>query len=65
MATDKRERQRANRELKKAEEEAAAKKATRIARIKRLALWIGLLVLVLVVANFVFGGDAALSATSL
>ena len=62
MATDKRERQRANREAKRAEEEAAAKKATRLERAKRLALWAVLIAIVLVIANFVFGGEAALSA---
>ena len=65
MATEKRERQRANRELKKAEEAAAAKKASRMDRVKRIALWIGLLVIMLLAANFVFGGDAALSTSAL
>ena len=65
MATAKRERQRANRELKRAEEAAAAKKASRTDRIKRVALWIVLLVIVRIAANFVFGPDGALSATSL
>lgn len=60
MATAKRDRQRANREVKKAEEAKAAKKATRIDRVKKAALWIGLLVIMLLVANFVFGGDQAI-----
>ena len=62
MATSKRDRQRANREVKRAEEAAAAKKASRFDRAKRLALWVGLLIVMLVIANFVFGGDAAVSA---
>ena len=64
MATAKRDRQRANREQKRAEEAAAAKKASRMDRAKRLALWVGLLLIMLVIANFVFSGDVALSAAA-
>lgn len=56
MATEKRERQRANREERKAAEEKAAKKASTLDRAKKVALWIGLLIVMLVIANFVFGG---------
>ncbi len=59
MATDKRARQRANREVKKAAEAAAARKANLISRTKKAALWIGLMIVVFVIANLVFAGSAA------
>jgi cell division septal protein FtsQ len=40
MATDKRDRQRQNREAKKVEEEKAAKKRRRISLIKRYAIYV-------------------------
>lgn len=57
MATEKRDRQRANREVKKAAEEKAAKKASTMDRAKKIALWVGLLIVALVIANLVFGGN--------
>jgi len=59
MATSKRDRQRANREVKRAAEEQATKKANRFDRAKRVALWVGLLIVALVIANFFFGGGDA------
>ena len=55
MATDKRERQRANREAKRAAEAKAKRRRDTFARIKRWAL-IGLLIIVLfVIANLLLG----------
>lgn len=55
MGTDKRDRQRANREVKKAAEAKAKRRSDAVALIKKWAL-IGLLVVVLfVIANLLLG----------
>lgn len=56
MATDKRDRQRANRELKKAEEAKAARRATMLKRIRRIVTYAIVIALVILLANQVFGG---------
>ena len=55
MATDKRERKRANREIKKAEEAKQEKKQKRIATIKRYAWYTVLFAIALVALKIFFG----------
>lgn len=55
MATDKRDRQRANKDLKRAEEAKKAKKAHRISVIKRYA-WYAVIFALSIVALKVFFG---------
>ena len=55
MATDKRERQRANREAKKAAEAKAKRRRDAFALAKRWALYGVLIVVIIVIANLVFG----------
>lgn len=54
MATDKRDRQRANREEKRAAEEKAAKRQHRFDLAKRWALYIALFVVAIVVLRVFF-----------
>ncbi len=54
MATDKRERQRANREEKKAAEEKAAKRKHRLDLAKRWALYVALFLIAIVVLRLFF-----------
>ena len=56
MATDKRERQRANRAERQAEEAAALRKQKLIRRARQVATWAVIIVLFFVLANAVWGG---------
>ncbi|MDH3500746.1 MAG: hypothetical protein OEM97_11520 [Acidimicrobiia bacterium] len=65
MGTDKRDRQRQNRAEKQAQEAAAARKARLKSRIRKGAIWVTIVAVVLVLANLVWGGgnaDAAVMA---
>jgi hypothetical protein len=55
MATDKRERQRANRAQKQAEEAKAERRATIIKRARRVLLYAVVIAIVILLANQVFG----------
>lgn len=63
MATDKRERQRANRAQKQAEMAAVARKEKLKHRLKRVGIWAVIVAAVLVLANIVWGGSSADAAT--
>ncbi len=65
MATDKRARQRANREAKQAEEQKARRKQEIIGRAKRIGIWIAIGIVLFVLANLAFGGDSADAAAML
>jgi hypothetical protein len=54
MATDKRERQRANRELRKAEEAKIRRRERMFNTIRRGAVWLVVVVVVVVLAAIVF-----------
>lgn len=56
MATDKRERQRANRAERQAEEAAAYRKQKLIRRARQVATWAVIIVLFFILANAVWGG---------
>jgi hypothetical protein len=58
MATDKRDRQRANRAQKQAEAEAAAKRERLKRRARQVLIWAVIVAAVLILANIVWGGDA-------
>jgi FtsH-binding integral membrane protein len=65
MASEKRERQRANREAKQAEVQKVQKRTETLSRAKRIAIWAVLGIVLFIIANLVFGGsndDSALSA---
>lgn len=55
MATDKRERQRQNRAVKQAEQAKIARKQKVIATAKRVGVWIVVAVVLLILANVVWG----------
>jgi cell division protein FtsL len=55
MATDKRERQRQNRAVKQEEQQKIARKEKAIARAKRVAIWIIVAVVFVILANIVWG----------
>ena len=55
MATDKRERQRANREQKKAEEEKRARRKHRIDQIKKYGAYAGIFIASIIVLRFFAG----------
>lgn len=55
MATDKRERQRQNREAKKAAEEKAAKRRRRIALAKRWSIYVAIFIIAIVVLRLLAG----------
>lgn len=54
MATDKRERQRANREQRKAEEAKLARRRQTLNMIRRGAIWLVVVIVVVVLAALVF-----------
>jgi hypothetical protein len=56
MATDKRERQRANRAQKQAEEAAVVRKQKLIRRIRQGVTWFVVIAAVFLLANLVWGG---------
>jgi hypothetical protein len=58
MATDKRERQRANRAVKEAVESKVARRQRWFTWGKRLLIWAVVVGGVIVLASLVFGGDA-------
>ncbi len=58
MATSKRERQRANREAKLAEEKKVLRKQSIFQRSKRIAVWVVVGIVLFVLANLLFGGSA-------
>jgi cell division septal protein FtsQ len=58
MATSKRERQRANREAKLAEEKKIQRKQSIFQRSKRIAVWVLVGIVLFVLANLIFGGSA-------
>ncbi|HEX9642886.1 MAG TPA: hypothetical protein VGC11_02655 [Acidimicrobiia bacterium] len=62
MATDKRERQRANRAVKEAVESKAARRQRWFRLAKRLLIWGVVVGGVIVLASLVFGGDAGAAA---
>jgi cell division protein FtsL len=55
MASDKRERQRQNRAVKQQELNKVQRKQKTIATIKRVGVWIVIAVVMVVLANLVFG----------
>jgi hypothetical protein len=58
MATDKRERQRANREAKQAAQRKVERRQSLFDRSKRIAIWVVLGIVLLFLANLVFGGSS-------
>lgn len=64
MATSKRDRQRANRQAKQAEQQKVHRKQVILSRSKRIAIWVVIGVVLFVVANLVFGGDSEASAAT-
>lgn len=65
MATSKRERQRANREAKLAAEKKVQRKQNLFQRSKRIAVWVAVGIVLLVIANLIWGGSEDASATAL
>ena len=63
MATDKRARQRANREAKLAEMQKAQKRQEMLSRVRRISIWVVVGIVLFVLANLVFGGDSQAAAT--
>ena len=61
MATDKRARQRANREAKQAEMQKAQRRQAMVGRAKRIGVWAIIGIVLFILANIVFGssGDDA------
>jgi hypothetical protein len=55
MASDKRERQRQNRAVKQQAQSKVVRKEKTIATIRRIAIWVVIGVVLLVLANLVFG----------
>ena len=55
MASDKRERQRQNRAVKQTEQNKIARRQKMIATIRRIGIWIVVGLVLIVVANFVWG----------
>ena len=55
MATDKRERQRQNRAVKQAAENKAKRRQNIVDRVRRVAIWAAVFVILLIVANLVWG----------
>ncbi len=55
MASDKRERQRQNRAVKQEAQSKVVRKQKTIATIKRIGIWVVIGVILLVLANVVFG----------
>jgi uncharacterized membrane protein len=65
MASEKRERQRANREAKQAEQAKIDRRDTTIQRAKRIAIWVAVGVVLFIVANLVWGGGDETAAAAL
>jgi hypothetical protein len=65
MATSKRERQRANREAKLAAEKKVMRKQSLFQRSKRIAVWVVVGIVLLVIANLIWGGSDDTSAAAL
>ena len=65
MATDKRERQRANREAKQAAQQKKQRRDDMIGRARRIGIWVVVGVVLFIIANIVFGGDSADAAVAL
>ena len=65
MATDKRERQRANREAKQTELSKAKRRDDMLARAKRIGIWVAVGIVLFVIANLVWGGDSDSAAAAL
>ncbi len=65
MATDKRARQRANREAKQAELEKTRRREDTISRAKRIGIWVAVGIVLFVIANLVWGGDSVSAAAAL
>ena len=65
MATDKRARQRANREAKQAELEKTRRREDTISRAKRIGVWVAVGIVLFVIANLVWGGDSESAAAAL
>jgi hypothetical protein len=65
MATSKRERQRANREAKLAAEKKVMRKQTLFQRSRRIAVWVVVGIVLLVIANLIWGGSDDTSAAAL
>ncbi len=57
MASDKRERQRANRELKRAELKKTRRRENIITRGRRIAIWVVVGIVLFVAAQFFFGSS--------
>ena len=57
MATDKRARQRANREAKLAEERKRQRRATILRRARRIAVWVAIAVLAIFLVNALNSGS--------
>ncbi len=58
MASEKRERQRANRDVKRAIESKSNRRQTVFKRARTFAIWAVVIAAVLFLANVVFGGDS-------
>ena len=58
MATDKRERQRANRAEKQAQEAKVARRQKIITRGRRILIWVLVIVAILLVSSWLAGGGA-------
>jgi hypothetical protein len=64
MATDKRARQRANREAKQAELDKARRREDMISRAKRIGIWVAVGIVLFVIANLIWGGGDSESAAA-
>jgi hypothetical protein len=58
MATSKRDRQRANREAKLAEQQKVERKRAMFTRGRRIAIWVVIGAVLFIVANLFFGGSS-------
>lgn len=65
MATDKRDRQRANREAKQAELHKVERRQEMLSRAKRIGIWVAVGLVLFIIANLVFAGDSDDAAAAL
>lgn len=63
MPSDKRARQRANREAKLAEMQKVQRRQEILSRTRRIGIWVVVGVVLFVLANLIFGGDSQAAAT--
>jgi len=64
MATDKRERQRANREARQEEEKKARRKRRFIDRSRRIAIWTVVILGLILISSWLWGGQSTDATTT-